>query len=101
MYAPTAIVYHPVDPDRATKAYFFRWYYNAGRSITRAWPPPENVVHNFGVPRWIFRSLARNVTRWTFSLEEKKRWISVTCPRSAKAVEPINLILNWDAELKK
>jgi hypothetical protein len=74
MYAPTAIVYHPVDPDRATKAYFFRWYYNAGRSITRAWPPPENVVHNFGVPRWIFRSLARNVTRWTFSLEEKKRF---------------------------
>jgi glucosyl-dolichyl phosphate glucuronosyltransferase len=74
MYAPTAIVYHPVDPRRSTKAYFLRWYYNAGRSMVRAWPPAENVVCYFGVPRWVFGSLVRNMTKWAFSFIEKKRF---------------------------
>ena len=74
MYAPKAIIYHPVYHDRSNKGYFLKWYYNAGRSMVRAWPPAENVPSYFGVPRWIFRSLVRNMTKWAFSFPEKRRF---------------------------
>lgn len=74
MYVPSAIVYHPVDPDRCNKAYFGKWHYNDGRSMIRAWPPPKNVARYFGVPRWLFRSLAENFLRWTFNFDAKRRF---------------------------
>lgn len=74
MYVPGAIVYHPVDPDRCTKAYFRKWYYNDGRSMMRAWPPSESVVRYFGIPRWIFRGLGENFVKWMTNFDAKERF---------------------------
>jgi glucosyl-dolichyl phosphate glucuronosyltransferase len=74
MYVPSAIIYHPVDPNRSSKAYFRKWYYNSGRSIVRAWPPPKNVIRYFGVPRWIFRSIGENLLKWMFTFDAKRRF---------------------------
>lgn len=73
-YVPNAIIYHPVDPVRSSKAYFCKWYYNDGRSMIRAWPPPMNIVRYFGVPRWIFRSVVENFLKWTFNFDAKQRF---------------------------
>ena len=73
-YVPNAIIYHPVDPVRSSKAYFCKWYYNDGRSMIRAWPPPKNIVRYFGVPRWIFRSVVENFLKWTFNFDAKRRF---------------------------
>jgi len=74
MYVPSAIIYHPVDPARSSKAYFRKWYYNDGRSMIRAWPPPKSVVRYFGIPRWIFRSIGENLLKWTFNFGAKRRF---------------------------
>lgn len=74
MYVPGAIVYHPVDPSRSSKAYFRKWYYNDGRSIIRAWPPPKSVARYFGVPRWVFRSVGENFLKWTLTFDSKRRF---------------------------
>jgi len=73
MYIPSAIIYHPVDPSRSSKAYFRKWYYNDGRSMIRAWPP-KNVVRYFGVPRWVFRSVGENFLKWTLNFDAKRRF---------------------------
>ncbi|MFZ3190317.1 MAG: glycosyltransferase family 2 protein [Candidatus Sulfotelmatobacter sp.] len=74
MYVPTAIIYHPVDPGRSSKAYFCKWYYNDGRSMMRAWPPAKDMVRYFGVPRWIFRSIGKNFLKWTLNFDAKRRF---------------------------
>jgi glucosyl-dolichyl phosphate glucuronosyltransferase len=74
VYAPNAIVYHPVDPRRATKAYFRKWYYNDGRSSARAFPPDSNIVRYFGIPRWVLRSLVVSFVKWTFTLNSSRRF---------------------------
>jgi len=74
MYIPSAIIYHPVDPSRSTKAYFRKWYYNDGRSMIRAWPPPNSVARYFGVPRWIFRSIGENFLKWMFNIDANRRF---------------------------
>ena len=74
VYAPDAIIYHPVDPRRATKAYFRKWYYNDGRSMARAFPPPPDIVRYFGIPRWSLRGVLVNSFKWMFSLNPKRRF---------------------------
>ena len=74
MYIPNAIVYHPVDPVRSSKAYFCRWYYNTGRSMVRAWPPFASGPRFYGVPRWMFREFGQNLLRWSFNLDPKRRF---------------------------
>jgi glycosyltransferase involved in cell wall biosynthesis len=74
MYVPAAIIYHPVDPVRSSKAYFCKWYYNDGRSMIRAWPPPMSIVRYFGVPRWIFRSVGENFLKWILNFDAKRRF---------------------------
>jgi glycosyltransferase involved in cell wall biosynthesis len=73
MYVPSAVIYHPVDPARCTKAYFRKWYYNDGRSMIRVSPAPESFARYFGIPRWIFRSLGENFLQWMFSFDGKRR----------------------------
>jgi glucosyl-dolichyl phosphate glucuronosyltransferase len=73
VYAPKALIYHPVDPHRATKAYFLKWYYNAGRSVVRAGDPPEMTTY-FGVPRWLVRRIAINLGKWMFTFDKKRRF---------------------------
>src|SRR5215469_13997826 len=64
IYCPGAVIYHPVDPERATKKYFLSWYYYNGVSLTRTSGLPDKGVSYFGVPRWHYRELAKNFVRW-------------------------------------
>ena len=64
VYCPEAVIYHPVDPERATKKYFLSWYYYNGVSLTRTSGLPGEGVFYFGVPRWHYREFAENVVRW-------------------------------------
>jgi glucosyl-dolichyl phosphate glucuronosyltransferase len=73
VYCPSAIIYHPVDPERATKRYFRSWYYYNGRSLTRTAGPPREGVFYFGVPRWLYRELITNIARWLFTFDRTRR----------------------------
>ncbi|HET7207521.1 MAG TPA: glycosyltransferase [Terriglobales bacterium] len=74
IYAPTAVVYHPVEPQRATKTFFQRWFYNDGRTSIRVEGWPETASTYLGIPRWLLRGLAENVVRWTTSLNGNRRF---------------------------
>jgi glycosyltransferase involved in cell wall biosynthesis len=74
VYCPTAIVYHPVDPNRTTKKYFLSWYYYNGVSLTRTAGLPRDGVFWLGIPRWLFRELLTSLAKWTLSLPGKRRF---------------------------
>jgi glycosyltransferase involved in cell wall biosynthesis len=74
VYCPFAIVYHPVDPKRATKDYFLSWYYYNGRSLTRMAGLSAFGVRYFGVPRWLYRELFTNIVKWLFSFNVQLRF---------------------------
>lgn len=74
LYCPTAIVYHPVDPSRATKRYFLSWYYYNGVSLTRTAGLPKEGIFYFGVPRWLFPQALANLGRWIFTFDGKQRF---------------------------
>lgn len=73
-YFPDALVDHPVEPERATKAYFLHWYFHFGRMSMRKSKVPPGQVRWFGVPRYLFRAAASNALRWLVTLEEKRRF---------------------------
>ena len=73
VYCPTAVIYHPVDPKRATKRYFRSWYYYNGRSLTRTLGMPREGVSYFGVPRWLYRELAADIATWLFTFKTDHR----------------------------
>jgi len=64
MYAPGAVVYHPVEAERATLAYCQRWFYEYGKGVMRAGSVPADAVRYAGVPRYLFRSLAESLCKW-------------------------------------
>lgn len=74
IYAPGAIVYHPVDPRRMTKDYFLSWYYYNGRSVTRTSGLPDHGTFCFGVPRWFYRDLGANLLNWLFCFDSRHRF---------------------------
>lgn len=74
VYAADAVVHHPVEPERLTKAYFERWYGWYGRMIARTGTLPDGTRFLFGVPRDLWRSLAENLMRWAFAREPKRRF---------------------------
>lgn len=87
LYAPHAIVYHPVFPNRVRKSYFQRWYYHYGAYDVRRDPPPEGAVRWFGVPRYYYRQLAVEAARWMTSLDPRGRFHHrVTCCRIVGAM---------------
>lgn len=73
-YSPTAVVFHPAEPHRLTKAYFLRWYYQAGRADVRlglqSWSP-ATVLYG-GIPRWMFRALFRQAVAWLLAFGAKR-----------------------------
>ena len=74
LYVPDAIVYHPVVPARARKQYFQSWYYRYGKWDVRREPPPREAIRWFGIPRWLFRSLASETFLWLTTTEPRKRF---------------------------
>jgi glycosyltransferase involved in cell wall biosynthesis len=73
-YCPTAIVYHPVDPNRTTKKYFLSWYYYNGISMTRTAGLPTEGIFWFGVPRWLYGELLTNFAKWVLTLRGNLRF---------------------------
>jgi glycosyltransferase involved in cell wall biosynthesis len=61
VYAPRALVYHPVEPRRMAKSYFRRWYFDQGRTIARWEGRPAATVYWHGVPRYLVRQLVAAV----------------------------------------
>ncbi|HWP59910.1 MAG TPA: glycosyltransferase [Candidatus Acidoferrales bacterium] len=66
LYVPYVAVYHPVDPQRMTRAYFRKHLFDAGRMHVR------NIEYGrarrvFGVPRYIFRQLATSALKFGLS----------------------------------
>jgi glycosyltransferase involved in cell wall biosynthesis len=74
VYCPTAIVYHPVDPNRTTKKYFLSWYYYNGVSLTRTAGLPSEGIFWFGAPRWLYRELLTNFAKWMLTLPGNRRF---------------------------
>ncbi len=74
LYAPKAVVYHPVAGERLKKSYFRSWYFNYGRYMARVNGFPENSTLYFGVPRYLFRSLLAHICRWLFTFDSQRRF---------------------------
>jgi glycosyltransferase involved in cell wall biosynthesis len=55
LYAPDAIIYHPVEPERLCRRYFEAWYYHLGRAEMYTEPPPGAAPRWLGVPRYMIR----------------------------------------------
>ena len=72
-YAPAAVISHPVQPERLTRRYFLRWYFESGK-----WEPhrPGGFpgVRVLGVPRHLFRELLGSLARWLTALEPRRRF---------------------------
>jgi len=74
VYCANAIIYHPVDPSRITKNYFLSWFYNDGRSLTRAEGLPAEGVFYLGIPRWLYREIVVNFLNWILCSNPKARF---------------------------
>jgi len=74
IYAPKAIVFHPVEPHRSDKRYFEEWYYGMGQSRPRIERAPEGAVRYFGFPRYMLRWYLRDFLLWMSSLTPKRRF---------------------------
>jgi glycosyltransferase involved in cell wall biosynthesis len=73
-YSHEAVVFHPVDKRRLTKAYFLSWSFNYGRSCVREDRWPEKSVLWFGIPRYMFRELLANYARWVTCYARARRF---------------------------
>lgn len=74
IYAPRAVVYHPVEPHKLAKSYFRKWHYQIGRSMMWARIWPEETILYAGIPRYLFRALAENGLLCWVTFDEKKRF---------------------------
>jgi len=74
VYAPGAVVYHPVEEKRARKSFFLSWYYDYGRALVRSSGVPKNVTRYFGVPRYMFRVFAVNAIKWLLNFDSRGRF---------------------------
>jgi GT2 family glycosyltransferase len=74
VYAPEALVFHPVEEYRTQRKYYEAWYVKFGRASIRSeqWKPGTRCY--FGVPRYLFRQLAEEAFRWAVSLGGKRRF---------------------------
>jgi glucosyl-dolichyl phosphate glucuronosyltransferase len=74
VYTPHAIVYHPVEAKRARKVYFQTWYFHLGRTDVLLGAIPKNAICYFGVPRYLFRMMAKRVLGWLCSINSQRRF---------------------------
>jgi glycosyltransferase involved in cell wall biosynthesis len=74
LYQPTAVIYHPVEPERTRKRYFQRFYFDYGRTAVRRSFPVSDAVLYFGVPRYLFRSLVSDGMRWLTASKPQRRF---------------------------
>lgn len=73
LYAPKAVVFHPVPENRISKRYFQDWYHAYGQSMARIETLPENTVRYFGFPRYLLLACSRYLILWLISLAPARR----------------------------
>ena len=74
VYAPQAIIYHPVDSARLRKNYFLRCAYSVGRQLMRSGLRAQDGVRYFGIPGYLFASLLSNSSGWASARDKKRRF---------------------------
>ena len=74
VYAPNAVVFHPVEAARVRRSYYQSWYFKFGRAAIRCegWPAETKFV--FGVPRYLLRGILTDLIRWLVSIDGKRRF---------------------------
>jgi GT2 family glycosyltransferase len=74
-YVPSALLYHPVAPNRMQKAYFLRWHFDGGRGAIRQFGIDSNVRYCvWGIPLYLLRRLSVWTFRWMVSLRASPRF---------------------------
>lgn len=76
IYAPKALVYHPVEEKRVTKKYMELWWFNEGRARQRSNPiDVTKSICYFGVPKYFFRCFLNAAVKWLFCINSQRRFI--------------------------
>jgi glycosyltransferase involved in cell wall biosynthesis len=73
-YEPEAVVHHPVPESRLQKQYFLTWRFAYGRAIIREFGVPTAHRHWFGIPRYLFRELAKKTFLWLTNFDPYHRF---------------------------
>ena len=69
-YEPSAVVYHPVPPERLTREYFLQWFFAYGRANARQNGPPPSV---WGIPE-NYLAIAYRTLHWLFTVNPSMRF---------------------------
>lgn len=79
LYAPSAVVYHPVLQGRLNQGYFLSWWFDYGRAQIREkgkgapiWGIPR---HYLSIPKMILFSLSAYALQWIWSIHPKRKFI--------------------------
>jgi len=79
-YEPSAIVYHPVTPERLNKKYLLRWWFDKGRAdVLEYGKHHDGTFLLAGVPLHLYKRIAAWSVRWAIALEPCRRF---NCKRS-------------------
>jgi glycosyltransferase involved in cell wall biosynthesis len=73
-YSPGAVVFHPVEPHRATREYFLQYYFKVGKTEIRLEGWPQGAALYFGIPRYMFRTLLERCKTWLFTVAAEERF---------------------------
>jgi glycosyltransferase involved in cell wall biosynthesis len=74
-YEPSAIVYHPVLPNRLRKKYFLDWWFDKARADIQAFGVPAHFkLVLAGVPLRFFRRLVVWTSRWMLAVGSSRRF---------------------------
>ena len=71
-YEPSAIVYHPVLPERLNMQYYLNWWYDYGRADAREWELAHSKYLTIG--KILITVTVPTVLRWLLSLSPVKRF---------------------------
>lgn len=68
MYIPDAVVYHSVDERKFKKSFCRKWYFSLGRGSQRREEYPQDGIRYFNIPRYLFKQLSQNISKWMLAL---------------------------------
>ena len=74
-YEPSAVVHHPVSPNRVDKRYFLNWWYDEGRASIRVFGVRRGTKwYVAGIPLYLLRSLVLWTLRWMTAVDPRPRF---------------------------
>jgi glucosyl-dolichyl phosphate glucuronosyltransferase len=73
VYAPGAIVYHPVEVSKLRKN-FQSHYFNWGRYLARVDGFPKDSILYFGIPRYLLRNILSHFCKWALTFDSQERF---------------------------